>query len=168
MSALARWNDLKSNDAAEAILPCCGSRAWADGMAQRRPIQNEDALFAACDEVWSSLAKSDWLEAFRSHPRIGESAGETHAPRSSEWSREEQRNVGSAREEIKAALAAANREYEQRFQRIFIVCATNKSAAEILGILRRRLRNDEAVELEEAAGQQRQIAHIRLRKWLAS
>jgi 2-oxo-4-hydroxy-4-carboxy-5-ureidoimidazoline decarboxylase len=168
VSVLARWNDLNANDAAEAILPCCGSKTWADGLAQRRPIQNKDALFAACDEVWSSLAESDWLEAFRSHPRIGESAGETEAPRSSEWSREEQRNVGSEGKEIKVALAAANQEYERRFQRIFIVCATNKSAAEILGILQRRLRNDEAAELKEAAEQQRQIAHIRLKKWLAS
>jgi 2-oxo-4-hydroxy-4-carboxy-5-ureidoimidazoline decarboxylase len=137
-------------------------------MTRCRPLHNEEALLAACDEVWSSLAESDWLEAFRSHPRIGESAAKTDAQRSSEWSREEQCNVGLAEKEIKVALAAANREYERRFQRIFIVCATNKSAAEILGILQRRLGNDEAAELREAAEQQRQITHIRLKKWLAS
>lgn len=67
---------------------------------------------------------------------------------------------------LKDALAEANREYERRFRRIFIVCATGKSAPEILAILQRRMANDEETELQEAAEQQRQIAEIRLRKWL--
>lgn len=109
------------------------------------------------------------MEAFRSHPRIGESHGSASAPvRSATWSGEEQRRVGTASEDIKMALAEGNRAYEQRFNRIFIVCATGKSAAEILEILRRRLHNDEATELHEAAEQQRQIAQLRLKKWLHS
>ena len=70
---LARWNSLGPIDASKEILPCCGSKAWADGMMTRRPISDETALLAACDEIWWSLPESDWLEAFRSHPRIGES-----------------------------------------------------------------------------------------------
>jgi OHCU decarboxylase len=168
-NVLARWNDLPLEKAAEEILPCCGSKAWAFAMANRRPILSETALLAACDEVWKNLPESDWLEAFRSHPRIGES----HAPasatdQSAAWSGEEQRKAGTAGADIKAALAAGNRAYEQKFNRIFIVCATGKSASQILEILQRRLHNDEKTELYEAAGEQRQIAHLRLKKWLTS
>jgi 2-oxo-4-hydroxy-4-carboxy-5-ureidoimidazoline decarboxylase len=166
---LARWNGLRPDEAAEEILPCCGSKAWARDMAARRPIIDEVDLLAGCDHVWKSLPESDWMEAFRSHPRIGES----HSPafgraRSTAWSGEEQRKVGTAGEDLKTALAEGNRAYEQRFNRIFIVCATGKSAPEILEILRRRLRHDPTKELHEAAEQQRQIAHLRLKKWLSS
>jgi 2-oxo-4-hydroxy-4-carboxy-5-ureidoimidazoline decarboxylase len=83
-----------------------------------------------------------------------------------EWSAQEQRNVGEAEAAVKKALANENREYERRFNRIFIVCATGKSAQEILEILRSRLDNDSDTELHEAAEQQRQITQIRLKKWL--
>ncbi len=166
---LAQWSDLQPDKAAEEVLPCCGSKAWAREMAARRPILNEAALLAACDEVWTNLPESDWLDAFRSHPRIGDSHAPASAPpKSAAWSSAEQQKVGAAGEDVKAALAADNREYEKKFNRIFIVCATGKSAPQILEILRRRLQNDEKTELREAAEQQRQIAHLRLRKWLSS
>jgi 2-oxo-4-hydroxy-4-carboxy-5-ureidoimidazoline decarboxylase len=164
---LARWNFLSIAAAVDEILPCCGSRAWADGMVGRRPLPDEVALLAASDDTWRSLAESDWLEAFRSHPRIGES----HSPkaasqRSAAWSAQEQQNVAGADDSVKLALGDGNREYERRFSRIFIVCATGKSPAEILKILQRRMKNDESTELQEAAEQQRQITQIRLKKWL--
>ena len=84
------------------------------------------------------------------------------------WLKTEQQKVSAAEEKVKLALAEGNRAYEKRFNRIFIVCATGKSGPEILEILRRRLKNDDGAELQEAAEQQRQIAHIRLRKWLCS
>jgi OHCU decarboxylase len=166
---LARWNSLQPEKAAAEVLPCCGSKSWAREMATRRPILGEAALLTACDEVWKNLSEADWLEAFRSHPRIGDSHAPAFAPpRSAAWSGEEQRKVGAAGDDIKAALAAGNRAYEQKFNRIFIVCATGKSAPEILAILERRLRNDETTELLEAAEEQRQIAQLRLKKWLLS
>lgn len=165
---LARWNSLLPTTAAQEILPCCGSRIWADGVTNHRPISSEGTLLAACDEVWWSLSESDWLEAFRSHPRIGESASHSSPVRSANWSTEEQRQVGAANGDLREALAEANRKYEERFHRTFIICATNKSAQEILETLHRRLHNDAATELQEAAEQQRQIAHIRLKKWLSS
>jgi 2-oxo-4-hydroxy-4-carboxy-5-ureidoimidazoline decarboxylase len=79
---------------------------------------------------------------------------------------QEQKEVADAGYAVKIALAEGNREYEHKFGRIFIVCATGKSAAELLEILRRRLQNDARTELHEAAEQQRQITQIRLRKWL--
>jgi 2-oxo-4-hydroxy-4-carboxy-5-ureidoimidazoline decarboxylase len=164
---LARWNDLGPKVAEEEILPCCGSKSWASQMAARRPLFDEAALLAASDEVWKNLNESDWMEAFRSHPRIGESTTQSASPKAAVWSGEEQKGVGGANEEIKRALAEGNRAYEQRFHRIFIVCATGKSPQEILEILRRRLRNDDSTELLEAAEQQRQITKLRLKKWLA-
>ncbi|HVH71778.1 MAG TPA: 2-oxo-4-hydroxy-4-carboxy-5-ureidoimidazoline decarboxylase [Candidatus Dormibacteraeota bacterium] len=165
---LARWNTLPFDEAAEEILACCGSKSWAQGMTARRPIDDEAALLAAASEVWNSLGEADWMEAFRSHPRIGESHGPgTASERSAAWSRTEQQRVSAAEEKVKLALAKGNRAYERRFHRIFIVCAAGKSAPEILEILERRLQNDDETELHEAAEQQRQIAQVRLRKWLS-
>ena len=164
---LARWNFLSVAAAVDEILPCCGSRAWADGMVGQRPLPDEAALLAASDKTWHSLAESDWLEAFRSHSRIGESqAPKAASQRSAAWSAQEQRNVAGAGDSIKIALAEGNREYERKFSRIFIVCATGKSPAEILKILQRRMKNDESIELQEASEQQRQITQIRLKRWL--
>jgi 2-oxo-4-hydroxy-4-carboxy-5-ureidoimidazoline decarboxylase len=164
---LARWNLLPSDEAIPMILPCCGSKAWAQGMVARRPLPDESALLAAANETWRNLAPSDWLEAFNSHPRIGESrAAQSPPAQSAAWSAQEQRNLVDANAAEKATLADANQEYERRFSRIFIVCATGKSAPEILEILQRRLKNDAETELHEAAEQQRQITEIRLRKWL--
>jgi 2-oxo-4-hydroxy-4-carboxy-5-ureidoimidazoline decarboxylase len=165
---LSRWNLLPADEAAKAILPCCGSGAWASGMAANRPIQDMATLLATSDRIWRDLSEADWMEAFRSHPRIGE----TRAPRQSSaksqnWSVQEQSRAGESGDSLKRALAESNREYEQRFGRIFIICATGKSGEEILANLRQRLNNDRATELQEAAEQQRQITQLRLRKWLA-
>jgi 2-oxo-4-hydroxy-4-carboxy-5-ureidoimidazoline decarboxylase len=167
-AVLARWNTLPSEEAAREILPCCGSETWAASMASKRPIHDDVSLIETSDAIWQGLGESGWLEAFRGHPRIGESYAEiTAAPQSSVWSEQEQRQAASADEAMKLALKWGNREYEQKFGRIFIVCATGKSASEILEILRRRLHNDAATELQQAAEEQRQIMHIRLKKWIA-
>jgi 2-oxo-4-hydroxy-4-carboxy-5-ureidoimidazoline decarboxylase len=166
--ALARWNALSTAEAENEIVACCGSRAWAREMAHRRPLADEAALMRASDETWLGLSEVDWTEAFRSHPRIGESRAEhpVHA-RAAAWSSQEQSSAASGGDDIKITLAEANHEYERRFGRIFIVCATGKSGAEILEILRQRLQNDGLTELREAAEQQRQLTQIRLRRWLA-
>ena len=179
---LGCWNAAPLEVAATHILPCCGSKAWSREIAARRPFPDEGALMAASDEVWRSLSESDWMEAFNSHPRIGESKiGESRIVESrigesstlnssvqlpSAWAAQEQKKVAHAGDAVKIALAEGNREYENKFGRIFIVCATGRSAAELLEILRRRLQNDARTELLEAAEQQRQITQIRLRKWL--
>src|SRR5260370_18181327 len=108
---LSRWNILRVAAGVDEIVPCCGSRAWADGMVGRRPLPDEVALLAASDETWRSLAESDWLEAFRSHPRIGESrAPKAALPRSAAWSAQEQQNVAGADDFVKIVLAEGNRE----------------------------------------------------------
>lgn len=166
---LARWNRLSAEEAAEEILPCCGSRAWASGLAARRPISDEASLTTVSDEIWNHLNAQDWMEAFAKHPRIGEQKAPHLAPaQSAKWSAQEQQNVAESGESVLKALAEGNQEYECRFGRVFIVCATGKSAPEMLDILRRRLQNDDAAELHEAAEEQRKITIIRLKKWLST
>jgi OHCU decarboxylase len=165
-SVLARWNCLPPEDAALEILPCCGSNSWARQMAALRPVKDENSLLAASDKIWRSLTEADWMEAFAHHPRIGQSVAPATVPaRSAQWSSQEQQKVGLAGSDVIAALAEGNRAYEQRFNRIFIVCAAGKSAHTILDILQRRMRNDEQTELQESAEQQRQITSLRLKKW---
>jgi OHCU decarboxylase len=167
-SVLKRWNSLSLKEAALEILPCCGSNSWARQMAALRPIENGDSLLAASDKIWRSVTEADWMEAFAHHPRIGHAVAPSTAPaRSAQWSGEEQQKVGAAGDEVIAALAEGNRAYEQRFGRIFIVCAAGKSAHTILDILQRRLRSDEQTELQECAEQQRQITSLRLKKWIS-
>jgi len=106
------------------------------------------------------------MEAFRAHPRIGERKAAHASAQSSQWSSQEQASVDSAQAAILAELAAGNARYEELFGFTYIVCASGKSAEEMLAILQRRLSSDRQTELREAAEQQRQITQIRLRKWL--
>lgn len=162
---LARWNALSMEEAAAELVPCNGSRTWASELARQRPFATTENLFKAADEVWWSLSETDWQEAFDSHPRIGERHAKAASATSLQWSAGEQDGV-SEEDAVKAALADGNRAYEERFGRIFLVCATGKSAAEMLAILRARLGNTPEAELREAAEQQRRITQLRLRKWL--
>lgn len=168
MSYIERWNAMSADEASEAVLPCCGSHAWARGLASRRPLSTLPELLAASDAAWWSLGEADWMEAFGSHPRIGEqhaAAGATDA--SLAWSADEQHAAKMSDTDAKAKLANGNRAYEAKFGRIFIVRAAGKIAQEMLAILTRRMHNTPEAELQEAAEQQREITHIRLRKWLA-
>src|SRR5262245_36520729 len=126
---LARWNEMDSVEAAKEILPCCGSKAWAAGLSSKRPFEDEAAILITSDEIWRSLGMADWLQAFQSHPKIGESRAAMPAGgHSAAWSQQEQKSVAFAAEDIKGELAKGNSEYEERFGFIFIVCATGKSA----------------------------------------
>jgi len=164
---LTRWNNLDSSEAAKEVLPCCGARAWAERLAIERPFEDEAAVLIASDEIWRGLGTLDWLQAFQSHPKIGESRAATPTGgHSAAWSQHEQKNIAAARQDVRAELAKGNGEYEEKFGFIFIVCAAGKSAPEILEILKRRLQNDKEKELKEAAEEQRQITQLRLKKWL--
>jgi 2-oxo-4-hydroxy-4-carboxy-5-ureidoimidazoline decarboxylase len=166
---LARWNSLDPATAAREALPCCGSQAWATALASKRPIANETDLVETASNVWLTLPEDAWQEAFDSHPRIGQRHPQSHATEESlRWSTQEQRAALSENDAAKLALEEANRRYEQKFGRIFIVCATGRSSSEILAILEARMTNDPATELREAAEQQRQITELRLHRWLES
>jgi OHCU decarboxylase len=158
-----RIDDLNSVDegtALQALLRCCGSSLWAQQMVQSRPFATLSAAGAAADAVWSGLSARDWLEAFTAHPEIGSGAGGTA------WSDQEQAGVAGADGQTRRRLAEANREYRSRFGYIFIVCATGKTADEMLGLLEARLRHDPEQEMRVAAEEQRKITQLRLAKLL--
>jgi 2-oxo-4-hydroxy-4-carboxy-5-ureidoimidazoline decarboxylase len=165
-TVLAAWNDAGEEAALEPMLACCGARRWAKAMVELRPYSSIEALSLTADQVWSAMEEEDWLEAFAGHPRIGDRKTPAAATQSAAWSQQEQSSTATAANQVLSDLAAGNSLYEQRFGFTYIVCATGKSAEEMLGILRRRLTNDHASELHEAAEQQRQIMQIRLGKWL--
>jgi OHCU decarboxylase len=169
-ATLAAWNVAAESSALEAMLACCGSKRCAAAMVALRPITSVEALSQAADRAWSTMQEADWLEAFACHPRIGErkpAVAVAHvSSKSSAWSRQEQSSAIAANELVLTELAEDNQLYEQRFGFTYIVCATGKSAAEMLTILKRRLASNREAELREAAEQQRQIMQIRLGKWL--
>jgi 2-oxo-4-hydroxy-4-carboxy-5-ureidoimidazoline decarboxylase len=166
-AVLSEWNSLERDVAAAVVLPCCGSRAWAAELVARRPIADEAALIAASSDVWWGLPVEARLEAFDSHPRIGEQKPQGCATDESlKSSATEQAVALSADDAAKIALKDANRRYEKRFGRIFIICASGRSASEILAALEARMKNEDATELREAAEQQRQITALRLKCWL--
>ena len=163
---LSKWNRAENIEAVAAMLACCGARSWAEGMAAARPIYSEDELAATANRIWASMDEVDWLEAFACHPRIGARKAEPDQSASARWSQQEQASTACAEIAVLDRLADGNRRYEERNGFTYIVCATGKSAEEMLEILTRRLASDHAEELQEAAEQQRQILHIRLRKRL--
>jgi 2-oxo-4-hydroxy-4-carboxy-5-ureidoimidazoline decarboxylase len=164
---LEQWNSLNLDAAAATILPCCGSRAWATELAVRRPIADGAALLAESAAVWQALPVEAWQEAFDSHPRIGEQKAQKDATAASLAASAKEQSVAlSADDAAKLALKEANHHYEQRFGRIFIICASGRSASEILAALETRMNNDDATELRESAEQQRQITALRLKRWL--
>ena len=163
---LARWNTLDPPLAASEILPCCGSTSWAAELVARRPIADEDHLLIQSDAVWFGLPLAAWQEAFESHPRIGEQKAKDASEASLAWSASEQNTAMSGDAFVRNALADGNRRYEEKFGRIFIVCASGKSSGEILALLKSRMANDPVTEVHAAAEQQREITQLRLQRWL--
>jgi allantoicase len=158
-AGLAVLNASAPEAALRDLQRCCGSSNWAARMTAARPYATIHAMEEAADRVWGNCSREDWLEAFAAHPKIGQRSG-------SAWSRQEQSAANAATEDTVAALADANRQYEAKFGYIFIVCASGKTAPEMLAILKERLANDPAREIQNAVEQQRLITHLRLRKLL--
>jgi OHCU decarboxylase len=167
MHDLAWLNSLPVDEAAKELLQCCGSKRWARQMANARPYENVANVIARANEIWWSLDRDEWLEAFRSHPRIGEKkAAESVSAQSKQWSGQEQAGVNTASTETTNALATLNHAYEQKFGFIFIICATGRTSDEMLAALRERLEHDAAEELPIAAAEQCKITELRLKKLL--
>ncbi len=158
-------NVLTAETAAAEFRRCCGSTRWARLMAAARPFASVEAMSADADTIWHGLGPADWREAFAAHPRIGTTvAGRAGRAGGAHWSDDEQSGVRTASLAVRERLAKANRDYEARFGYIFIVCATGKSAEEMLAMLERRLRNGPGEELPIAAEEQRKITRLRLAK----
>jgi OHCU decarboxylase len=160
-----RLNSLPATEAEAEFAKCCGSTNWARRMVAERPFANSNHLVTLAERIWWSLEPDDWLEAFASHPKIGErQAARATAAEAQKWAAQEQADALDAPDEIAHSLAELNRRYEMKFGYIFIVCATGKSSAEMLAILRKRLDNDAETELRTAAREQSRITKLRLGK----
>lgn len=164
---LSWLNSLSDTHASEQFLKCCGSHNWTRRMAESGPFESVGQLCSMANAVWWDLTEDDWLEAFRSHPRIGErKAAAEVSTQALDWSNQEQAAVRNTAKQTLDELARLNRAYEKKFGYIFIVCATGKSSEEMLETLKSRIGNDPKVELRIAAGEQAKITEIRLRKLL--
>ena len=166
---LEQLNSMPYEEAVKALLQCCGSNRWAETIANARPYASVETLVANASNTWWSLDRDDWLEAFRSHPKIGEKkAASPISDKSREWSGHEQAGVATASRETIDALAALNLAYEQKFEFIFIICATGKTSEEMLESLKKRLENDAETELPIAAAEQSKITELRLKKLITN
>jgi 2-oxo-4-hydroxy-4-carboxy-5-ureidoimidazoline decarboxylase len=159
--SLAELNGLEPTAASAMLHRCCGAARWVEGMLAGRPFASRAKLFETAARIWEQLGREDWLEAFAQHPRIGAKA-------TSAWSSQEQEGVEGAGRDVLDALARGNEEYAARFGWVFLICATGKSASEMLAALRSRLANDPATELRVAAAEHAEITRIRLEKLLES
>lgn len=160
-----RINALGPAEARATLTNCCASSAWVEGMLAKRPFPDDKALVETAYEVAETISDDDWLEAFLGHPMIGDvdSLREKYAA-TRQMADGEQAGVAGAHEGTLADLAELNREYLKRFGFIFIVCATGKSAEQILVLLRSRIDNCRDKEIQNAAEEQMKITELRLKK----
>lgn len=166
-SSIAQWlNDLPPDQAHTALQRCCGSSRWVQDMLARRPFTDDAHVFAAAEQVWSQVEPTDVLEALSHHPEIGADLDALRARFAStaSWSSDEQAGAAEADEATLLALRDLNRRYKERFGHIFVVCATGKTAAQMLALLRERIDNEPDPELQIAAAEQAKITRLRLEK----
>lgn len=163
---IEEFNTLSDDSAFKALMQCGGCTRWAGAVLSGKPYESWQDLFTAADRIWGEMQESDWLESFSSHPKIGEGfrrAPDMHA-RDTVWSTREQAGVGGASTETLLALKERNEQYEAKFGFKFIICASGKSASEMLHALDCRLVNSRETELCNAAAEQGKIIGIRLEK----
>lgn len=168
-STLQALNDLPATPAHAALLRCCGAERWASAMLAARPFATPDALYRAAEEAFAPLREADWLEAFRAHPKIGAQADlAKRFATTAHWASQEQAGVQNATDSVLTTLSTLNETYHARFGFVFLICATGKTAREMLHHLEARIGNDRATELQIAAEEQKKITALRLQKLLGS
>ncbi|MEI6947212.1 2-oxo-4-hydroxy-4-carboxy-5-ureidoimidazoline decarboxylase [Paraflavisolibacter sp. H34] len=166
---LSELNNLSPGERIKALSACCGATAWQEKVNAAFPLADEEDLFREAEKAWASCSPQDWKEAFAHHPKIGDLASlKKKFASTAQWAAGEQAGVQHTSPAVLEALAAGNRAYEEKFGYIFIVCATGKTAEEMLHLLQARLPNDPETEIAIAAGEQNKITLIRLQKLLAS
>lgn len=165
---LAELNTLDNHQLKEELTRCCGSSTWVKMMATYFPADSIEDILDEAEAMWHECSEDDWKEAFSHHPKIGDAESLTKKfVSTAEWASGEQVAVNTAASETIKALAEGNRLYEEKFGYIFIVCATGKSAEEMLAILKSRLANKPEEEIRVAAEEQNKITKLRLQKLLA-
>jgi 2-oxo-4-hydroxy-4-carboxy-5-ureidoimidazoline decarboxylase len=152
------------DDASSALERCCGSRRWVEAMMALRPFPSSAALMESAECVWRGLAREDYLEAFAHHPAIGGDLATLRDKFAAGLSSQEQAGVNGADEQTLLALREGNVRYREKFGYVFLVCATGKTAQEMLTLLQARLANSPAHELPIAAAEHEKITRLRLAK----
>jgi 2-oxo-4-hydroxy-4-carboxy-5-ureidoimidazoline decarboxylase len=164
MEPWRRFDEADVAGARELLRACCGSTRWVERMVARRPFGDQPSLLGAARDEWFALGAEDWREAFAHHPKIGgREALERPFAATRHLSAREQKGVEGAGADVLTALADANQIYEQTFGYIFIVCASGRSAEEMLALLGARLGNDPDTEIRVAASEQADITALRLK-----
>jgi len=165
MGASSTLDRASREDARALLTRCCGAHRWVEAMLDRRPFHTAERLQEDARRIWFSLDGDDWREAFTHHPKIGDRAAlQARFAATRHLSATEQSSVASAPDAVLDALERGNRLYEQRFGYIFIVCATGKSAGEMLALLESRLGHPPDVEIRIAAEEQARITELRLQQ----
>jgi 2-oxo-4-hydroxy-4-carboxy-5-ureidoimidazoline decarboxylase len=164
---LHELNILPKEQLQQELFNCCGSQTWVNKMLPFFPADDMVELLYDAEDQWYECIEADWLEAFSHHPKIGdvESLKEKYAT-TAHWASGEQIALNSASQQTIEAIAKGNAEYEKKFGFIFIVCATGKSAEEMLELLQQRLSNTKEEEIKIAMDEQNKITQIRLQKLL--
>ena len=169
---LHELNTLPHQQLIAELTKCCGSPAWVNKMLPFFPADDLVELLEDAEEQWFKCGEADWKEAFARHPKIGDidslkkKFASTADPIAIGWASGEQSGVSTASQKTIEVLAASNKKYEDKFGYIFIVCATGKSAEEMLEILQSRLLNSPEDEIQVAADEQNKITKLRLEKLL--
>ena len=157
--SLETFNALPADLARKRLLACCSSERWAEDLMSGRPYASVGEVLARSDESVAGLDQGDLEQALAGHPRIGSGSA-------AGWSRREQAGVQGADRATTAALAEGNEAYERRFGHIYLVCATGRSAGELLALLRERLGHDPGTEWGIVRRELGKINRIRLRQLL--
>ncbi|MDE0587599.1 MAG: 2-oxo-4-hydroxy-4-carboxy-5-ureidoimidazoline decarboxylase [Candidatus Marinimicrobia bacterium] len=160
-------NALTPSEANEQFKLCCGASNWVEKMNQNRPFHDKNEVYQQAESIWFSLSSEDWLEAFTHHPKIGDIDSlrkKFHNTKS--ISKNEQSGVNDVEKSTLNNLAKSNQLYEDKFGFIFIVCATGKSADEMLALIKMRLNKNAETEMQNAAKEQNKITQLRLEKLL--
>jgi 2-oxo-4-hydroxy-4-carboxy-5-ureidoimidazoline decarboxylase len=165
VSKLEQFNQSSQQEAVDLLMQCNTSERWCKQLADQRPVKDFSNLIKIADDIWQASTQADLLEAFEGHPEIGDVSTLREKYQNTAGSAgHEQSGVDNASEDILLTLTKQNKAYKEKFGFIFIVCASGKSADEMLALLQARLPNRREDELINAAEEQRKISHIRLKK----
>ena len=165
--SIEKINMLNYEEVYKAFSDCCGSENWVNKMISSRPFKSKNETIEISDHIWNSISKNDWLEAFEHHPKIGDinSLKEKYSS-ARKLAESEQAGVKDSSIDTLSELAEYNADYLKKFGYIFIVCATGKSADDMLLIIKERINNDPETEIKIAMKEQSKITKLRLEKIL--
>lgn len=153
------FNKLADRERIHLLFGVCSSMSWARRVLAGGPFHEVDALIRQAERVLYELPDAEIDAALDCHPRIGARPANPSSAR-------EQARVSGADAEVRARLADRNREYEDKFGHVYLVCASDRSGEELLTILSERLGNDPETERWVMRGELAKINRLRLQRLL--